>query len=81
MVGCTPQELKVHLESQFTRGMYWENYGRGGWVIDHRLPLGRAKTQEEAELLCHYTNLQPLWELDNLHKSAKIIPFPIQKAA
>lgn len=71
-IGCTLDELKSHLEKQFKDGMTWENQGRGGWHIDHIIPLSTAKTQEELYKLCHYTNLQPLWEIDNLKKSNKI---------
>ena len=77
IVGCTPEELKTHLEKQFEIGMYWENYGLYGWHIDHIIPLCSAKTEEELYKLCHYSNLQPLWALDNLSKRDKILsPLP-----
>ena len=71
IVGCTPQSLKEHLESQFTDGMSWDN--RSEWHIDHIIPLSSAKTEDEIYKLCHYTNLQPLWALDNIMKSNKIL--------
>jgi len=71
IVGCTPQELKEHLEKQFIEGMTWEN--RNEWHIDHIIPLSSAKTEEELYKLCHYTNLQPLWAVDNMKKSNKIL--------
>lgn len=71
LVGCSPQELKEHLEKQFTEGMSWEN--RKEWHIDHIIPLSSAKTEEELYKLCHYTNLQPLWAEENLKKSNKIL--------
>lgn len=71
IVGCTPEFLKEHLESQFKNGMSWEN--RSEWHIDHIIPLSSAKTEEEVYSLCHYTNLQPLWAEDNLKKSNNII--------
>lgn len=71
IVGCTPEFLKEHLESQFKIGMSWEN--RSEWHIDHIIPLSSAKTEEELYSLCHYTNLQPLWAEDNLKKSNNII--------
>ena len=71
IVGCTPQELKEHLENQFVSGMTWEN--RNEWHIDHITPLSSAKSEEELYKLCHYTNLQPLWAEDNLKKSNKIV--------
>jgi hypothetical protein len=73
IIGCTPTELKVYLESLFTTGMSWDNYGLYGWHIDHKKPLSSAKTEEELLTLCHFTNLQPLWAKDNLTKSSKIL--------
>ena len=71
IVGCTPQELKEHLEKQFVDGMNWEN--RSEWHIDHIIPLSSAKTEEEIYKLSHYTNLQPLWAIDNIKKSNNIL--------
>lgn len=71
IIGCTPQQLKEHLETQFKCGMSWDNHGLFGWHIDHIIPLSSAKTEEELYQLCHYTNLQPLWAKDNLRKSNK----------
>ncbi len=72
IIGCTPPQLKEHLETQFVYGMSWENHGLFGWHIDHIIPLSSAKTEEELYKLCHYTNLQPLWAKDNLVKSDKL---------
>ena len=71
IVGCSPEFLKEHLESQFIDGMGWDN--RNEWHIDHVIPLSSAKTEDELYQLCHYTNLQPLWAEDNLKKSNKIL--------
>jgi len=71
IVGCSPEFLKEHLETQFTDGMSWEN--RNEWHIDHIIPLSSAKTEDELYKLCHYTNLQPLWAEDNIKKSNKIL--------
>ena len=71
MVGCSPSELKEHLEKQFTDGMSWNNYGE--WQIDHIIPLSSITTEEEIHKLSHYTNLQPLWAEDNRSKSDTII--------
>jgi len=73
IVGCSPEELKEHLEKQFIEGMLWENYGFYGWHIDHKIPLDYGKTEDEIYKLCHYTNLQPLWANKNLQKSNKLI--------
>ena len=72
-IGCTKEELKTYIESKFSRGMSWDNYGKNGWHIDHIKPLCSFDLMKEEELhkACHYTNLQPLWAIDNLVKSGK----------
>ena len=70
IVGCTPEFLKEHLESKFIDGMSWEN--QGDWHIDHIIPLSSAINEDEIIKLCHYTNLQPLWALDNMKKGSKL---------
>ena len=76
-LGCSIEFLKKHLESQFQDGMTWENYGNynGKWNIDHILPLSSFDLTDRKQLLkaCHYMNLQPLWSIDNLKKSGKIV--------
>jgi hypothetical protein len=72
LIGCSPTQLKEHIENQFWVGMSWENHGLFGWHIDHKIPLSSAKDEEELKKLCHYTNLQPLWAIDNIKKRDKI---------
>lgn len=74
LVGCTMEELRCHLERQFLPGMTWENYGKHGWHIDHIRPCASFDlTDPEQQRQCfHYTNLQPLWALDNIRKGAKV---------
>jgi hypothetical protein len=69
-LGCTVEELKIRLESNFQEGMNWGNYGRHGWHIDHILPLSKFDLSDPEQLkkACHYTNLQPLWAKDNISK-------------
>jgi len=71
ILGCSFEEFFTHIESQFIDGMSWEN--RSLWHIDHIIPLATAKTEEEILRLNHYTNLRPLWALDNLKKGSKIL--------
>lgn len=68
LTGCDLDELKEHLEGQFTDGMTWENYGK--WHIDHIIPCASFDLLKESEQkkCFHYTNLQPLWEDDNKSK-------------
>lgn len=65
-IGCSVQDLKNYIEKQFQPEMTWQN--RKAWHIDHIIPLSSAKTIEKLYELCHYTNLQPLWALDNIKK-------------
>lgn len=71
-LGCSIEELKIHLESQFQPEMNWDNYG--SWHIDHIIPLSSFDLTDKEQLLkaCNYTNLQPLWAKDNLSKGAKL---------
>lgn len=64
---CTYEFLYKHLESQFTDGMTWENYGE--WQVDHIVPIkwNKPTEQEQIHRLGWY-NLQPLWKVDNLAK-------------
>lgn len=71
ILGCTFDEFLNHIESQFLPGMNWGN--RSEWHIDHIIPLASAKTEEEILRLNHYTNLRPLWAIDNLKKGSKIL--------
>jgi hypothetical protein len=73
LVGCSVAKLRKYLESQFTEGMTWDNYGVNGWHIDHIRPCASFDLKEESEQMeCfHYSNLQPLWAEDNLKKSDK----------
>ena len=66
ILGCSFNELKRHLERQFTKGMNWDNQGE--WHIDHIYPVSLAKDKEHLLELNHYTNLQPLWAEDNWKK-------------
>lgn len=69
IIGCGWDTLAQHIESKFSDGMNWAN--RGEWHIDHIIPLASAKTADDVFRLNHYTNLQPLWALDNLQKGAR----------
>lgn len=61
-----------HIKSQLVGEMKLENYGRGGFHIDHIIPISYAKTKEDAIYLCHYSNLRPLSEFDNSSKWNKL---------
>lgn len=66
ILGCSYEEFKIHIESQFIEGMTWKNHGE--WHLDHKIPVSWGKTEDEIIKLNHYTNFQPLWACDNLSK-------------
>lgn len=71
LTGCSWDYLKLYLENLFVNGMNWDNYGK--WHIDHIKPCASFDlTKIEEQKKCfHYSNLQPLWAIDNLKKSDK----------
>lgn len=70
LIGCTPDQLRAHLEAQFEPGMTWDNYGVFGWHVDHIVSCWRFdRSDPDWQRKCfHYTNLQPLWREDNMTK-------------
>lgn len=72
LLSCSIEFFKKHIESQFVTGMTWENYGRGGWHIDHIIPCSYfdLKNEEEQWQCFHFRNLRPLWERENIIKSS-----------
>ena len=73
LLGCTLPEFKKHLESQFKRGMTWENYG-SKWHIDHVLPCASFDHTDpkQVERCWHYTNMRPLDAIENMRKGKTI---------
>lgn len=76
-LGCSWAELKIHLEKQFQPGMNWDNYGQGGWHIDHIQPLCAfdLTKEEHLKIACHYSNLRPLWQHENIAKIQEDIKY------
>jgi hypothetical protein len=72
LLGCTPEQLRAHLERQFRPGMSWANAGE--WHVDHIRPCASFDLTDPAQqrVCFHYTNLQPLWAVDNLKKGARL---------
>jgi hypothetical protein len=70
LTGCSKEELTTFLEAEFTEGMTWENYGT--WHIDHIRPCASFNLEDpgEQKRCFHWTNLQPLWAIDNIRKGA-----------
>lgn len=70
LLGCPVGQFIKYLESKFSPGMSWENYGRNGWHIDHVVPVSwfDMTNQEHVRKCFHYTNMQPMWGKDNIRK-------------
>lgn len=73
LLGYTCDELMSHLESQFTKGMTWDNYGE--WHIDHIRPISdftfTSYENPEFHECWSLWNMQPLWGKDNMSKGSK----------
>lgn len=76
-LGCSIEELKSYLESKFQPGMTWENHGK--WHIDHIKPLCKFDLTNREQFIqaCHFSNLQPLWAVDNIRKGGKLVEVDI----
>jgi hypothetical protein len=71
LIGCSIDELRLHLERLFKSKMTWENHGQ--WHIDHIIPCSDFDlTDLQARKLCfHFLNLQPLWATENIRKGGR----------
>jgi Protein of unknown function (DUF1524) len=73
LVGYSVDDLRRHLEAQFTKGMSWSNVSK--WEIDHIVPLADFDIKEagDREFMAAWSlgNLRPLWRPLNRSKSDK----------
>jgi hypothetical protein len=63
------EEFRRYLQRRFKRGMSWDNLRE--WTVDHVLPVcvfDLAK-QEQRAMVCHWSNLRPLWAEENRRKN------------
>lgn len=81
ILGCTMTEFIVATEINFCNWMNWKNYGKSAsgvenshWSLDHIIPISFAKTEDEINLLNHWSNLVPICHIENIRKSNKIYP-------
>ena len=80
-LGCTIQELREHIENQFTEGMSWDKLiNTSEIVLDHHyVPVCwvNPKREEELYIVQYYKNIKPMWEKDNAAKGAldKLLKF------
>ena len=76
LLGCDAVKAKEHIQSQFTEGMSWENYG--DWDVDHIKPCAAFDLidPEEQKKAFNYKNLQPLWSTPaSALKHSIVIPY------
>lgn len=66
ILGCTFDEFKLHIESQFESWMSWDNQAlwngelNYGWDLDHIIPISSVLIEDDIIRLNHYTNFRPL---------------------
>lgn len=74
LLGCPLKSFLLYLESLWQPGMSWENYG--DWHVDHIMPCAIFDlTNPEHQVRCfHFSNLQPMWALDNIRKGDRVRP-------
>ncbi len=69
LLGYSVEELKAHLESQFTEGMTWDKFFGGGVHIDHVIPRMNFKYISPNDLQFKQcwalSNLRPIWPKEN----------------
>lgn len=69
-LGYSIDELRRHIERQFSRGMSWEAFSAGRIHIDHIIPvrLFDLSTGDGVKACWAMTNLRPMWAEDNIAK-------------
>jgi hypothetical protein len=71
LAGCSIDELRAHIEAQFQPGMSWDNWTKDGWHLDHIKPIASFDRPDHPDCW-HYSNLQPLWAVDNMKKGSQV---------
>lgn len=74
LLGYSPDDLRQHLERQFTKGMTWDRFLAAEIHIDHIVPVSSFDLDSEDDVRACYclSNLRPLWAGENLAKSARM---------
>tara|TARA_R110000868_G_scaffold203969_8_gene451960 strand:+ start:128 stop:1624 length:1497 start_codon:yes stop_codon:yes gene_type:complete len=84
ILGYSVDDLVIHLQSLFTDGMSWDNYGE--WHVDHIIPISEfdydSINDYEFAKCWELTNLRPMWSTTreiggqlyegNLNKNSKL---------
>ncbi len=76
LIGYTVEQLKRHLEKQFSPGMTWDKYLKGEIHVDHISPISafNFETSDNIDFKRCWAlkNLRPLWARENISKGAKL---------
>lgn len=72
-MGYSIDDLRSHLERQFTRGMTMDRLRAGDIHIDHIVPVRSFDLTDDAQYRACWSlpNLRPLWAKDNIRKAGK----------
>lgn len=76
LLGCSAHDFKTYIESLFRDGMAWDKLLNSEVHLDHIRPCSSfdLSKPEDQRACFHYTNIQPLWAVDNLKKGDKMPP-------
>lgn len=71
-IGCSFNDAMIRLQSQFKKGMTWDNHGTK-WTIDHIVPLSAfdLTNPNDRRMANHISNLRPMLRIDNIRKGSK----------
>lgn len=74
LLGCNVRFFRDYIKSKFIEGMSWELFMNGKIHIDHKIPCDYfdLNNEEDQKRCFHYSNMQPLWPIDNIKKGNKI---------
>lgn len=72
LLGCSVEDFKKHLESQFEEGMTWDNYGTY-WHVDEIIPCAAfdLSLAEHQRACWHYSNSRPLVASENMSRGGQ----------
>lgn len=75
LLGYTMEELRLHIERQFSKGMSWDKVRRGLIEIDHIIPVKAFNITSiddpDFKVCWSLANLRPLWADQNRSKNGR----------
>jgi hypothetical protein len=74
LIGCSSEELKRWIETNFNENISWDNYGTE-WHLDHVIPIAFFDLiKEDERYICfNWSNIRPLEKKANISKSDNIV--------